>query len=67
MMITGAISGIAGATQVLGVEHQIGILAASQGYGFNGMAVSLIAGNNPLATIPAGLLFGGLTLWWWKT
>ncbi|MBU5425903.1 ABC transporter permease [Tissierella pigra] len=61
MMIAGAISGIAGATQVLGVEHQIGILAASQGYGFNGMAVSLIAGNNPLATIPAGLLFGGLT------
>lgn len=60
MMIAGAISGIAGATQVLGVSHQVGILAASEGYGFDGMAVSLIAGNNPLATIPAGLLFGGL-------
>ena len=60
MMIAGGLSGIAGATQVLGVEHQVGILAASQGYGFDGMAVSLIAGNSPLAAIPAGLLFSGL-------
>lgn len=60
MIIAGAISGIAGATQVLGVSRQVAILAAMEGYGFDGMAVSLIAGNNPLATIPAGLLFGGL-------
>lgn len=60
MFIAGAIAGIAGATQVLGVNHQISILGASEGYGFDGMAVALIAGNNPLATIPAGLLFGGL-------
>jgi general nucleoside transport system permease protein len=60
MAISGAIAGIAGATQVLGVTHQVGILAASEGYGFDGMAVSLIAGNNPLGAIPAGLLFGGL-------
>lgn len=60
LFIAGAISGIAGATQVLGVEGQVGILAASQGYGFDGIGVSLIAANNPLAAIPAGLLFGGL-------
>lgn len=60
LAIAGAISGLAGATQVLGVEHQIGILPASQGYGFDGIAVSLIAANNPLAAIPAGLLFGAL-------
>ena len=35
-------------------------MAAQQGYGFDGMAVSLIASNNPLACIPAGLLFAGL-------
>lgn len=60
MMIAGAISGMAGALQVLGVSHQVGILAAMEGYGFDGMAVSLIAANHPLGTIPAGLLFGGL-------
>lgn len=60
LFIAGAISGIAGATQVLGVEEKVGLLAASQGYGFDGIGVSLIAANNPLATIPAGLLFGGL-------
>lgn len=60
LAIAGALSGLAGATQALGVEHQVGILAASQGYGFDGIAVSLIAANNPLATIPAGLLFGAL-------
>lgn len=60
LFIAGAISGLAGVTQVLGVEGQVGILAVSQGYGFDGIGVSLIAANNPLATIPAGLLFGGL-------
>lgn len=60
MAISGAIAGLAGATQVLGVSHQVGILAASEGYGFDGIAVALIAGNNPLAAVPAGLLFAGL-------
>ncbi|MEW8973399.1 MAG: ABC transporter permease [Tissierellaceae bacterium] len=60
LAIAGAISGLAGATQVLGVEYQIGVLTSSQGYGFDGIAVSLIAANNPLAAIPAGLLFGAL-------
>lgn len=60
LAIAGAISGLAGASQALGVEHQIGILSVTQGYGFDGIGVSLIAANNPLATIPAGLLFGAL-------
>ena len=60
LMIAGAIGGLAGATQVLGVDQQIGILATSPGYGFDGIAVALIALNNPIATVPAGLLFGGL-------
>lgn len=61
MTISGAISGIAGAITVLGVAGNIGMMASQQGYGFDGMAVSLIAGNNPLGCIPAGLLFAGLT------
>lgn len=60
MMIAGAISGLSGATQVLGVSKETAILATMEGYGFDGMAVALIANSNPLACIPAALLFGGL-------
>ncbi len=60
MMIAGALSGLAGAVQVLGVSKETAILVMMEGYGFDGIAVSLIAGNNPLSCIPAALLFGGL-------
>lgn len=60
MAIAGAIAGLAGATQVLGVSKETAILASTEGYGFDGMAVALIASSNPIACIPAGLLFGGL-------
>ncbi len=29
-------------------------------YGFDAIAVSLLAANNPLGVVPAGILFGGL-------
>lgn len=61
MGIAGALSGLAGAITVLGVSGNIGIMAAQEGYGFDGMAVSLIAGNSPLGTIPAALLYAGLS------
>lgn len=60
MMIAGAISGLAGVTQVLGVSKETAVLATMEGYGFDGMAVALIASSNPIACIPAALLFGGL-------
>ena len=61
MGIAGILAGLAGAITVLGVSGDIGIMAAQEGYGFDGMAVALIAGNNPLGTIPAALLYAGLT------
>lgn len=60
MGIAGILAGLAGAITVLGVSGDIGIMAAQEGYGFDGMAVALIAGNNPLGTIPAALLYAGL-------
>ncbi|MBP2025142.1 ABC transporter permease [Peptoniphilus stercorisuis] len=60
MTIAGALSGLAGAITVLGVAGNIGMMATQEGYGFDGMAVSLIAGNNPLGCILAGLLYAGL-------
>lgn len=61
MGIAGILAGLAGAITVLGVSGNIGIMAGQEGYGFDGMAVALIAGNNPFGTIPAALLYAGLT------
>lgn len=60
MMIAGGISGLAGAVHVLGVTNEVAILAAMEGNGFDGIAVSLIGANNPIGCIFAGLLFGAL-------
>lgn len=58
MAIAGGISGLAGALQVMGVSQSISILAAPEGYGFDGIAVALIANSNPIGVIFSGLLFG---------
>ena len=58
MAIAGLIAGLAGAIQVMGVSHNITILAAQEGYGFDGIAVALIAHSNPIGVIFSGLLFG---------
>ncbi len=60
MLFAGLFAGIGGATQALGVSGRVSLLIGAEGYGFNGMAVALIAASNPLACIPAGLLFGAL-------
>lgn len=58
MAIAGLLAGFAGAIQVMGVSHNITILAAQEGYGFDGIAVALIANSNPIGVIFSGLLFG---------
>ena len=61
MLISGAISGLAGALSITGTSpHTITLLAAMEGYGFNGMSVAFIAGCAPLGCIPASILFASL-------
>ena len=61
MTIAGAISGLAGALMITGIQpHSISTLASFENYGFNGFSVALIAGSSPIGCIFAGLLFGGL-------
>jgi simple sugar transport system permease protein len=57
MLTSGAVAGIAGAVQVLAYEGRF-YSDFSPGYGFNALGVALLAGSNPFALIPAGLLFG---------
>lgn len=58
MAIAGLLAGVAGAIQVMGVTHNVTVLAAQEGYGFDGIAVALIANSNPIGVIFSGLLFG---------
>ncbi len=57
MAICGGLSGLAGALQVAGFYHTF-YVAFSPGYGFDGIAVALLVGNQALAVPFAALLFG---------
>lgn len=60
MMIAGALSGLAGATHVMGVSKNVAILATHEGYGFDGIAVSLIGFNHPVGVLFSGFFLGAL-------
>jgi general nucleoside transport system permease protein len=59
MGISGALAGLAGAVQVLGVS---GVLtpSLSSGVAFDAIAVALLGGSNPFGVLPAAFLFGAL-------
>lgn len=59
MAISGGIAGLAGANQVLGLDHRM-VRAFSTGYGFDAIALALLGNNNPLGVVLASLLFGFL-------
>lgn len=59
MAVSGALYGLAGAFLVLGSYHRA-IKGFSGGLGWTGLAVALVAGNAPLAVIPAAFLFAYL-------
>jgi simple sugar transport system permease protein len=60
MAISGAMAGLAGGVELLGVTHRLFERFAS-GYGYAGIAVALLAQLHPLATIGSALFFGALT------
>ena len=55
----GAAAGLAGMVEIAAVHGQANA-ALIAGYGFTGILVSFIARHQPLAIIPAAILFGGL-------
>lgn len=60
VMISGAIAGLAGAEQILGVNHRY-IADFSPGLGYTGIAVALLAKHNPLGCIVTAIFFGILS------
>jgi simple sugar transport system permease protein len=60
MVFSGMVAGLAGALYVVMIVGYFQDPGVFPTFGFDGIAVSLLAANNPLGAIPAGLLFGGL-------
>jgi simple sugar transport system permease protein len=59
MTLSGALAGLAGTNEVLGVNHNLA-LAFSAGYGFDSIALALLGKSHPLGVVLAALLFGTL-------
>jgi simple sugar transport system permease protein len=59
MCLSGALAGFVGVNELMGVHHRI-VLDFPAGYGFAGIAVSLMGRNHPLGIVFAALLFGAL-------
>jgi ABC-type uncharacterized transport system permease subunit len=59
LILGGAFAGLAGAIEVMGVQHRM-LEGLSGGYGFTGIVAALFGNLHPLGAIPASILFGGL-------
>jgi simple sugar transport system permease protein len=59
LTLAGGLAGIAGAVEVIGVQHRL-LDGITSGYGFSGIVTALFGGLHPLGTIPASYVFGSL-------
>jgi simple sugar transport system permease protein len=59
MALSGALAGMAGGMDVVGLTYYYAA-AFTAGYGFDSIAVALLARSDPFGVIPSALLFGGL-------
>lgn len=58
--ISGAMGGIAGAMNLLGMGQRISIFTAQESYGFQGIIAALIGNSNPLGVFFGGLFYGAI-------
>jgi general nucleoside transport system permease protein len=61
MIISGALSGLAGAVEVLGVQRRI-MTGYSTGLGFDGLTAAILGQTHPLGVTIVSILFSGLKL-----
>jgi general nucleoside transport system permease protein len=59
LTLAGGFAGLAGAIEIMGVQHRL-LDGITGGYGFTGIVAALLGGLHPLGVIPASILFGGL-------
>jgi simple sugar transport system permease protein len=61
MIISGAICGLAGAIEILGVNRRI-MTGYSTGLGFDGLSVAILGQTHPLGVVIVSIIFAGLRL-----
>src|SRR5262249_44506709 len=59
MALSGGLAGLAGAADVVGLNFYY-TAGFTSGYGFDSIAVALLAHTNPIGVLPSALLFGAL-------
>jgi general nucleoside transport system permease protein len=59
MVLSGALAGMAGANEVLGVNYNLA-MAFSSGYGWDSIALALLGKSHPAGVVISALLFGAL-------
>ncbi len=59
MALSGALAGVGGAVQISAINHRL-YEKISPGWGFEAIAVALVARLNPIAIVIAAILFGAL-------
>lgn len=59
MIISGGLAGMAGLMEVLGVQHRLSDFF-SPGYGYDAIAVALLANSHPVGVVIASIFFGAL-------
>ncbi len=62
MMLSGALAGLGGMSEISGVVHRLQTAPIAAGYGFTGIIVAWLAKLNPLVIIFVSVLFGALIL-----
>jgi len=60
MVLSGMVAGLAGAVFAVMILGYYSDPSTFPTFGFDAIAVSLLAANSPVGVVPAGLLFGGL-------
>ena len=61
LAISGALAGLGGALQLMGMGSRISVFSSQEGFGFAGIVVALMGGSNPFGVLAAGLFYGALT------
>ena len=60
LAISGALAGLGGALQLMGMGSRISVFSSQEGFGFAGIVVALMGCSNPFGVFIAGLFYGAL-------
>ncbi|MBR6220809.1 MAG: ABC transporter permease [Clostridia bacterium] len=60
LAISGALAGLAGALQLMGMGSRISIFTSQEAFGFAGIVVALMGCSNPFGVFVAGVFYGAL-------